>query len=243
MPATTDQDQPMTPEEMEAYLKGEDKAGPAAQELDVDPSVVQALHLREAAVKAEAEEIPDVSKQVAENMGAANPQLQSVNKAINQIMGGLAPSTKLTEEEKNAFCDAVLFDQPFSTTVETLNGRVKIKFRTLQVRESTLAYALVRATSKDKDSVQMITIMQQAHVALQLLEFNGGALWTPAFNVTDTGPDGVKALQDYVEKHLSGISEARWALIMECYQIFTARYILATQHAHDPNFWHPAAEG
>ena len=154
---------------------------------------------------------------------------------------------EISEEDKNAFLDAVVDDSRFERPFSLFNGRVTGIFRSRTVGESrAIIIELHRQWAKHEylPASEYSTLMKSAMLRMQLKELNGvqypeaeepliATYNFKAENVKD--PAWFKEMDEMCNK----MSDAVSAALYEALVYFEKVYWTMVKKAEDQNFWNP----
>lgn len=152
---------------------------------------------------------------------------------------------KLTEDERNAFLDALINGNRFERKFSLYDGRVKGRFRCRSTEESEAIAAWMNIgvrESRFKSPLEYAIAMRNALLAAGVMDLNGtrlpelpGPLFRTQNGEKVTEPAWLAAAQEWSKR-----PEPIVAAVYEELRVFERKYWTMVVHARDQNFWHPA---
>lgn len=146
----------------------------------------------------------------------------------------------ITQEDKDAYFKAMLFDLPVELPIVSMEGKVTIVCRALNVYENDLVYvALEKAMKAHKLPAAMWEgLCQQYRLVMQLVKFNGTPMDCVRF---DEPGDSQKDADVLLEgaKRIYKIGMVKYNLFIRSLNVFQYKVNKLNEAIYNQGFWNP----
>lgn len=164
-----------------------------------------------------------------------NPSIEMNRETLKNI--------EITEEDKERFFKSMLADKPFEDTVSFFDGQLKLRFRSMTVRENNDVVGQITADRKNgiaaDNDAYMITISTY-RLALSLMTIDDQVYST-------VSKDNFQAFTEndsYILSRARPMLEwgtAKLSVFLDAFQLFESKVIKLTTEVQSKNFWKASA--
>ena len=164
-----------------------------------------------------------------------NPSIEMSRETLKNI--------EITDEDKERFFKSMLADKPFEDTVSFFDGQLKLRFRSMTVKENNDVVAQITEDRKNgvaaENDAYMITISTY-RLALSLISVDD----QPYSTITKDNFQAFTEKDSYILARAKPMLEwgtARLSVFLDAFQLFEAKVIKLTTEVQSKNFWKASA--
>lgn len=154
---------------------------------------------------------------------------------------------EISDEEREQYFNCFFEDTPFSLKISLMGGRSSVCVRDLtQYERKVVEAAIYKAMEGHKDdflSGMFYTVTAQYYVATAVCEMNdqpfGLRFATPDVESYEIIEQDVVKLDEYVQKHISGMNSTKFSVLLRAAQEFDVKNKILANTALNEDFWKP----
>lgn len=190
---------------------------------------------------------PKQGEEEYENVRLAPDKSFAVNsreKANKVFVPVLDIDVPITNEDKDTYFKSMLFDTAIELPITSMEGKVVITCRALNVYEHDLVYvALEKAMKEHKLSPTVWEgLCQQYRMVMQVVRFNGVLLDYTHFDVPGNPEEDAKKLLE-AAKSIYSMSMAKYNLYLRSLHVFQYKVNKLNEAIYNQGFWNPVGIG
>lgn len=233
--AKPEEDTPVVQEEPPMEEEKKEDEGPL-----IPPDVQEKL----AAIEASS---PKPDEEEHENARLTPDKTFSVNsreKANHVFVPVLDIDVPITDEDKDTYFKSMLFDTAIELPITSMQGKVVITCRALNVYENDLVYVALERAMKDHKlpPTAWEGLCQQYRMVMQVVRFNGTLLDYTHFDTPgNTNEDAGKLLE--AAKSIYSMSMAKYNLYLRSLHVFQYKVNKLNEAIYNQGFWNPVGIG
>jgi hypothetical protein len=234
------------PKEVEKLLKQKQSEGKMQVPVEEEDfkKLKKDLGVQEETVNSEEEESKNEAPDI-EPDNRFNPDNETREEGLFNAIRQELPNflVEVTEDEKDRYHKAILFDTPFSTTISFPKLQLDIEIKSLTNLEREVMFEALEKKRKDaniQDVGTFLTWVQYFSIALQLVKFNGEKPEGFKPISEELKENRVAALEKIVENTIMKYNTVKTSVLVSAHRAFEEKQAKLASAVLDPNFTIPA---